>query len=153
MPFEGRQRAAVIERCWAIYVSLTDAFDVPETFHSEFADIVESALISGGLRFTVSVGGSLTLRVAEEYVFNRQKLTVSRYSYNLIDASGDNLFRADNLPFHRTDYRRKRLTHPPHHMHDQRVRVFSFSGDLFHLSPTPSSFSRRGERHDYSPAL
>lgn len=133
MPFEGRQRAAVIERCWAIYVTLIDTFEVPETFHSEFVDIVESGLISGGLRFTVSVGRGLTLRLTEDYVFDRQKLMVSRYSYNLIDASGDNLFRADNLPFHRTDYRRKPLTHPPHHMHDQRGRIYSFSGSLSHF--------------------
>jgi hypothetical protein len=66
MPFEGRQRAALLECCWSIYFSLTSAF-------------------------------------------------------------------ADNLPFHRTDHRKRLLTHPPHHMHDQRGRVFSFSGDVHHF--------------------
>jgi Family of unknown function (DUF6516) len=66
----------------------------------------------------------------EEYVFDRQRLTVNRYSYNVIDVTGNNVLRADNLPFHRTDYRRRLLRHPPHHLHDERDRVHSFSGDL-----------------------
>ena len=96
MPFEGRQRAAVIERCWAINIRSPTPSTFPEPFHPEFADVVESALISDGLRFTVSVAGGLTL-VAGDYVFDRHKLTVSRYSYDLIDASGDNVFCADNF--------------------------------------------------------
>jgi hypothetical protein len=36
MPFEGRQRAAVVDRCWSIYISLTRAFVLPEEFHVEF---------------------------------------------------------------------------------------------------------------------
>jgi len=98
MRFEGRQRAAVLDRCWSIYLSLTRGLNVPEKFHVEFPVTVESALVSGALHFTVAVGGDVTLTLREEYVFNRQKLTVSRYSYNLIDASGSNIFRADNLP-------------------------------------------------------
>ena len=133
MPFEGRQRAAVIDRCWSTYVSLNDAFEAPENFHLEFPGIVESALLSGRLRFTVSAGSGLTLRVAEEYVFDRQRLIISRYSYNLIDASGKNVLRADNLPFHHVDYRRQPLKHPPHHMHDQKGRIISFNGDLHHF--------------------
>lgn len=133
MPFEGRQRAALLDRCWSIYLSLTSAFNVPESFHVEFPVVVESALVSGVLHVTVPVGEDMTLSVREEYAFHRQRLTVNRYSYNLIDAAGNNLLRADNLPFHRTDYRKRLLTHPPHHIHDQRGRVFSFSGDLHHF--------------------
>jgi hypothetical protein len=36
MPFEGRQRAALLDRCWSIYLSLTNTFNVPESFHVEF---------------------------------------------------------------------------------------------------------------------
>jgi len=130
MRFEGSQRAAVLNRCWSIYQSLTRSFTVPENFHVEFPITVESVLISGTLHVTVPVSGDLTLSLREEYAFDRQRLAVTRYSYNLIDATGDNVLRADNLPFHRTDYRRRALTHPPHHIHDQRGRVFSFSGDV-----------------------
>ena len=130
MPFEGRQRAALLDRCWSIYLALSTAVDVPESFHLEFPVVVESALVSGALQVAVPLGGDMTLSLREEYVFDRQRLTVHRYSYNLIDAAGNNLLRADNLPFHRTDYRKRLLTHPPHHIHDQRGRVVSFSGDI-----------------------
>jgi Family of unknown function (DUF6516) len=80
--------------------------------------------------FPVPIGSDLTLSLREEHVFDRQRLTVNRYSYNVIDITGNNVLRADNLPFHRTDYRRRLLRHPPHHLHDERDRVYSFSGDL-----------------------
>jgi len=130
MPFEGRQRAALLDRCWSIYLSLTGAFNVPESFHLEFPVIAESALVIGALHVTVPIGADLTVSLREEYAFERQRLSVSRYSYNVTDLAGNNLLRADNLPFHRTDYRKRLLTHPPHHFHDQRGRVFSFSGDV-----------------------
>jgi hypothetical protein len=79
----------------------------------------------------VSIGEGLTLWLREEYVFDRQELLVSRYSYNVIGSSGKNLLRADNVPFHGTDYRRRALTHPPHHIHDQRGRVCSFGGSVY----------------------
>jgi hypothetical protein len=126
MPFEGRQRAAALDRCWSIYLSLTSAFILPEEFHAEFPVAVESVLITAALQFTVSIGSSLR----EEYVFERQRLTVNRYGYNVIDVTGNNVLRADNLPFHRTDYRGRLLQHPPHHLHDERDRVHSFSGNF-----------------------
>lgn len=133
MPSEGRQRAALLDRCWSIYLSLTSAFSVPESFHFEFPVVAESALSSSALHVTVPIGADLTLSLREEFAFDRHKLTVSRYSYNVIDPVGNNLLRADNLPFHRTDYRKRLLTHPPNHIHDQRHRVFSFSGDVHHF--------------------
>jgi hypothetical protein len=111
-------------------LSLTRAFILPEDFHVEFPIAVESALLSGALHVSVPIGSDLTLSLGEEYIFDRQRLTVSRYSYNLIDVSGDNALRADNLPFHRTDYRRRLLSHPPHHLHDERDRIHSFNGDI-----------------------
>jgi hypothetical protein len=131
MPVEGRQRAAVLNRCWSIYLSLTRAFVLPEEFHVQFPVSVETALVSGALQVTIFIGGDLTLSLREEYVFDRQELlSVSRYSYNVIESSGENLLRADNLPFHAADYRRRALTHPPHHIHDQQGRVYSFSGNV-----------------------
>jgi hypothetical protein len=86
MPCEGRQRAAVIDRCWSIYLSIKHALSLPENFHVEFPAAVESAVMSSSLHFTVGIGGDLMLTLREEYIFNRQRLTVNRYSYNLIDA-------------------------------------------------------------------
>lgn len=130
MRSEGRHRAALIDRCWSVYLWLTRAFILPENFHVEFPVAAESALITGVLHVSVSLTETLTLSLREEYAFDRHKLEVSRYSYNVIDSAGNNLLRADNLPFHRTDYRGRPLTHPPHHMHDERARVLSFSGQV-----------------------
>jgi hypothetical protein len=74
MPFEGRQRAAALDRCWSIYLSLTRAFILPEEFHAELPVAVESVLISATLQFTVPIGLDLTLSLREEYVFDRQRL-------------------------------------------------------------------------------
>lgn len=130
MRSEGRHRAALIDRCWSIYLSLTGAFTLPEDFHVEFPVAAESALITGVLHVSVPLSENLTLSLREEYASGRQGLEISRYSYNLIDKAGNNLLRVDNLPFHRTDYRRRALTHPPHHMHDERSRVRSFTGQV-----------------------
>ena len=130
MRSEGRHRAALINRCWSIYLWLTDAFILPENFHVEFPVATESALITGVMHVSVPVSKNLTLSLREEYAFGRQGLEISRYSYNLIDSTGKNLFRADNLPFHKADYRGRALTRPPHHMHDGRGRVLSFSGQV-----------------------
>ena len=130
MRFEGRQRADLIDRCWSIYLCLTEAFTLSDNFHLEFPGAVETALITGALHIAFPIRANLTLSLREEYAFDRRRLTVNRYSYNVIDSHGDNLFRADNLPFHRTDYRGRALTHPPHHMHDARGKVLSFSGQI-----------------------
>ena len=47
MRSEGRHRANLIDRCWFIYLSLADAFSLPENFHVEFPGTVETTLVSG----------------------------------------------------------------------------------------------------------
>lgn len=128
MPIEGHLRAQLLDRCWSIYLWLTQAFALPESFHAGFPAMAESALITSALHVTVPISEKLTLSLREEYAFGRQGLEVSRYSYNVIDQQGNNLLRADNLPYHRSDYRRRALTHPPHHIHDENGRVCSFTG-------------------------
>ena len=56
MLFEGRQRAAALDRCWSIYLSLTRAFILPENFHVGFPIVAESVLITGTLQVTGSTG-------------------------------------------------------------------------------------------------
>jgi hypothetical protein len=85
MPVEGRQRAAALDRGWSIYLSLTSVFILPEDFHVEFPIVAESVLITGALQVTVAIRSDLSLSLREEYGFDpRQRLTVSRYSYNLL---------------------------------------------------------------------
>ena len=130
MRSEGRHRAALIDRCWSIYLWLTSAFSLPENVHIEFPVAAETALITGVLHVSVPATEKLTLSLREEYAFGREGFEISRYSYNLVDSSGNNLLRADNLPFHKTDHRGRTLTHPPHHMHDKQGRVVSFNGQI-----------------------
>ena len=72
----------------------------------------------------------ITLHINEEYDFQNQKLDVKAYSYNLLDKNKNSLIRADSLPHHGVDYRRRKLTHFPHHLHDERGRICSFSGQI-----------------------
>ena len=130
MRSEGRRRAQLLDRCWSIYLWLTHTFSLPESFHVEFPAAAESALFTASLHVVAPITEKLTLTLREEYAFGRQGLEISRYSYNVIDHQGANLLRADNLPYHRTDYRGRALTHPPHHLHDERGRVRSFTGGV-----------------------
>ena len=130
MPIEGRYQVQLLDHCWTLYTSLTDAFSLPERFHVAFPTSVENALISGALHISVPVGETMTLSLREEYAFAQQGLIVSRYSYNVIDNNGKNIFRADDLPYHQRDYRGQLLSHPPHHIHDEQGRICSFSGHL-----------------------
>jgi hypothetical protein len=143
MLFEGRQHPAVIERCWSTYLSITRILSVPENFHIEFPAMVESAVTSGTLQFTVAIGIDLKFILCEEYVFDRQRLTVARYSYNLMDASDRNVLRADNLPFHRTYYRTRSLgVHHTICMINETAFILSMETYMI-LSPALKSLSDR----------
>ncbi len=130
MRSEQRRQGQLLDRCWSLYLALTEVFALPETFHSDFPAAAEAAVLTGALHIVIPLGEQLTLSVREEYTVTEQSVEVRRYSYNVIDPHGVNLLRADNLPHHRTDYRRRPLSHPPHHIHDQRGRVLSFSGQI-----------------------
>jgi hypothetical protein len=126
-----RRRRRIAERCWRVYSWISRHFQVAPESHEEFLEAAELALWSGALQLQVRVavpaGYGLDLR--EEYDFRDQELVVAHYSYVLI-GEGQPLLRADPLPHHRLDYRGRRLTHFPHHLHDEQGRVRSFSGEL-----------------------
>jgi hypothetical protein len=129
--YDSYQRKLIIDRCWLIYDLLTETFTVPHQFHIEFSSLVELALISGYLQVLVEIGrkGHL-LHVHEEYDFRNQELLIKAYSYIFLDKSKHSIIRADPLPHHRFDYKRRKLTHFPHHLHDERGRICSFSGRI-----------------------
>lgn len=130
MPSESREQALLIDRCWSIYLLLTEAFAVPSSLPIEFPALVERALVSGLLQLTVGLPGDHTLYLREEYQFTEHHLEIRSYSYALTGPTGTPLLRADSLPHHRTDYRKRPLTTFPHHLHEREERIRSFSGDL-----------------------
>ena len=130
MSYNSYQRRLIIDRCWRIYDLVTEIFAVPDEFHVEFPSLVELALISGYLRVPVEISREgHWLHIHEEYDFRNYDLIIS-YSYNFLDKSKHSIIRADPLPHHRVDYRGRKLTHFPHHLHDERGRICSFSGRI-----------------------
>jgi len=128
--YESHLETHILNRCWSVYALLTNAFSPSDTFHLGFPSLVETAIVSSDLQINLRVAEGFTLLLREEYEFVMYKLEIHRYSYNLIDNSGTPIIRSDNLPYHHTDYKGHKLTHPPHHIHDKGGRVCSFSGDL-----------------------
>jgi hypothetical protein len=129
--YDSYQRRLIIDRCWLIYDLITETFAVPHQFHIQFPSLVELALTSGYLQVLVEIGrkGHL-LHNHEEYDFRNYELVIKVYSYSLLDKSKHSIIRADRLPHHRVDYRRRKLTHFPHHLHDERGKICSFSGQI-----------------------
>ena len=130
MPGEGQERALLINRCWSIYLLLTEHISVPSAFHEEFPILVERATHSGLFHLTVRLSDEHSLYIREESEVTGHQLHVGSYSYTLTGPGGDPLFRADPLPHHRTDHRKRPLAAFPHHLHDPRGRILSFSGEV-----------------------
>ena len=125
------QRALIIDRCWLIYDLITEKFRPPHEFHIEFPGLVEIALISGYLQALVEISPTVDfLHIHEEYGFREHRLVLKGYSYNLLDKSKHSIIRADALPYHRVDYKGHKLSHFPHHLHDERGRICPFSGRI-----------------------
>lgn len=81
MPNESRGQALLIDRCWSIYLLLTEAFAVPSSFHVEFPALVERALVSGLLQLTVRLPNGHTLYLREEYQLTEHQFEIRHYSY------------------------------------------------------------------------
>ena len=130
MPGEGQERTLLINRCWSMYLLLTEHFSVPSAFHEEFPVLVERAAHSGLFHLTVRLSDGHSLYIREEYDVIGHQLHVGSYSDPLTGPGGDPLFRAEPLPHHRTDHRKRPLAAFPHHLHDPSGRILSFSGDI-----------------------
>jgi hypothetical protein len=130
MPLEARQRRQIAERCWHLYDLINRSFTPAPEFHLEFPELAELAILSRALQVCLALAQGYSLEVHEEYDFRGQELTVVHYSYVLLDRDQTSLLRADPVPHHRVDYRKRRLTNFPHHLHDEHGRIRSFSGQL-----------------------
>ncbi|MBC8229945.1 hypothetical protein H8E77_10400 [bacterium] len=124
------QRYLIADRCWLIYDLITNTFFVPESFHLEFPEIAEVALASGYIEIRVQIEKEHLLYIYEEYSFQAHTIVRVGYSYNLLDANQNNIIRADNVPHHRVDYRNQELSHFPNHLHDEKGRICSLTGDI-----------------------
>lgn len=130
MPFNARQRQQIAEHCWHTYDSIVHNFTPTPEFHLEFPEVAELALLSGALQARAELEQGYTLEIHEEYEFLEQELAVTHYSYVMLDKDHTPILRADSLPHHRMDYRRRKLASFPHHLHDKHGRIHSFSGRL-----------------------
>lgn len=128
MPLDARQRRQIAERCWHVYDLINRSFTPAPEFHLELPDLTELALLSGALQVRVTLAQGYALEVHEEYDFRGQELAVIHYSYVLLSQDQTPLLRADPLSHHRVDYRKRKLTNFPHHLHDEYGRIHSFSG-------------------------
>ena len=129
------QRYLIADRCWLIYDLITNTFSIPDSFHLEFPEIAEIALASGYIEIRVQIEKEHLLYIYEEYSFQARTIVRVSYSYNLLDATKNSIIRADDVPHHQVDYRNQELSHFPNHLHDEKGRICSFTGeidDFFH---------------------
>ena len=130
MPRESHGEALLIDRCWSMYLLLTETFSLPSTFHLEFPSLVERALVSHLLHLTLPLTTQYVLYLREEYEVTGHRLQTRSYSYTLTGPGSIPLVRADSLPYHRTDFRKQPLSTFPHHLHDDKGRIQPFTGRL-----------------------
>lgn len=129
MSLDARRRRRIAERCWQVYDLITRHLQPVPDFHLEFPEAAELAILSGALQVRIAIPPRHSLDIREEYEVRDHELIVAFYSYVLL-AGGRVLLRADPSPHHRVDYRGRKLTYFPHHLHDERGRIQSFSGRL-----------------------
>lgn len=121
----------ISERCWTIYEAITGHLDVSDDFYLRFQEAAELALETNLFRLKTEIADhNYSLIINEEYKIENYELKLESYSYNLIDSNQKNILRADTVPHHQFDYKNKKLINFPHHMHDEKGRICSFSGEI-----------------------
>ena len=128
MPSERHRQRLIAGRCWEVYDLLTRTFTTPPAFPSEFPELAEQALVTGALSVRIQIEPDCLLQLVEEYCFREHELIVETYSYLLLNQALDVIIRTDASPHHQFDYRKRRLPHFPHHLHDEQGRIRSFTG-------------------------
>ena len=130
MPSERHRQRLIAGRCWEIYDLITRAFTTQPAFTSEFSELAELALITDALSVRIEIEPDCLLQIVEEYGLREHELIVETYSYLLLNQALDVIIRADASPHHQLDYRKRRLQHFPHHLHDEKGRIRSFTGRI-----------------------
>jgi hypothetical protein len=131
MPSDKLKRWLIESRAWEIFVLLQK---LPDPHGGLLADLDEQiylAALTDSLRLQIlwpSLNKKLVLR--ETYSYSDDQLTIDSYGYALIEIGKRVIIRADSASYHERDYRRKPLARFPHHLHDEKKRVRSFSGNF-----------------------
>ncbi len=98
-------------------------------------------MISGYFQLAIEIGPKgYLLHIHEEYKFRDYRLAIKTYSYNLLDRNKNSVMRADSLPYHKVDYKGKKLTNFPHHLHDNKGKLCQFSGKIEDFIKTLTQF-------------
>ncbi|HXF03943.1 MAG TPA: DUF6516 family protein [Blastocatellia bacterium] len=82
------------------------------------------------LHLEVPLPFAYNLRIEEEYHFPGKELEIQTYSYVLLHKNEAVVIRADPSPHHPLDYRKRKLVAFPHHLHDEKGRIRSFTGRI-----------------------
>ena len=127
---EAYRQRLIAGHCWEIYDLIARTFTVQPEFTSEFPELAEQALITGALSLRIQIEQDCFLQIEEEYDFQERELIIETYSYLLLNQALEVVIRADSLPHHQRDYRKRRLQHFPHHLHDEKGRIRSFTGQV-----------------------
>jgi len=129
-PSRAQQRR-IAERCWQVYEWVCRRFAVAPEVHEQFPETAELALWTGARQVRVLLADppGYALGLWEAYVLSAEAPDISRYSYVLLERETP-ILRADPSPHHDVDYRGRKLTRFPHHLHDEQGRVRSFSGHI-----------------------
>ena len=121
----------ILNHCWQTYEILYSNFTPAARFSSEFLSAVELAVVTNLFQLSIEIDAAKhVLHIREEWKSEDYKLTVLSYSYNLLDKDKHTIIRADSLPHHKVDYKGHPLAYFPHHIHDRKGRICSFSGNL-----------------------
>jgi len=121
----------IANRAWEIYVFLQRLPGPEIDLISSLDEQIERAVFAGNLGLHMhwpSMNKNLSIR--EKYAFLQNRLQIDFYSYVLTEIDEQVIIRADSAPHHERDYRNKLLTNFPYHLHDEKERICSFSGNL-----------------------
>ncbi len=121
----------IANRVWEVYLLLQKLPEQEIELLSHLDELIERAVFTGTLRLQVfwpSLNKKLSIR--EKYESLQNKLRLESYSYVLIEIGDRVIIRADSAPHHERDYRGKLLSQFPHHLHDEKGQICSFSGKL-----------------------
>ena len=131
MLFNKFQEYKICERCWDIYNIILSSFEIDADLFVQLHKDIEIALLTGLLNFRLEIGNEkYELVIQEEYDFPLNEIKIFSYSYVLLNINKKPIIWADPSPHHTDDYRGKPIASFPHHLHDSKGRICSFTGEL-----------------------
>ncbi len=138
------KRWLVTNRAWEIYSQLQKLSPAEASIISDIEEQIHLAITTDIIQLDMVLPRvHKKLVVRETYAFPQNELRIASYSYSLIEIGKSAIIRADSAPHHERDYRGKRLSHFPNHLHDEAGRICSFSGKLENFVELVKPYLRR----------